>query len=301
MLPEMPGTLTAVISSSYAEKGRQWLITLPGLIGKIAEEWQLSVREPYPNLSYHYVAPCVLADGSEAVLKIGFPEENREMLNEVEALKHIDGRGMIKLLRFDPVRRAMLLEKLSPGEHLRTLFAGNETAVISIAIDLMRKIWRDPPPENHFPRLEDWFDKGFAKARKTSFPSEYIQKAGRIFEELNSSTGRRVLLHGDLHHWNILSAQREPYLVIDPKGITGNFGYEMSTFLINHRRWLESDPGVKEKLDAAIDEFAEAFEMTPVAVRKWTYAQSVLSAWWTFEENSDNWKTDLELAEIWEV
>ena len=75
----------------------------------------------------------------------------------------------------------------------------------------------------------------------------------------------------------------------------------MSAFLINHHRWMESDPDVKEKLDAAIDRFAGAFKMPPEAIRKWTFAQSVLSAWWTFEENSNNWKRELELAEIWDV
>ena len=110
-----------------------------------------------------------------------------------------------------------------------------------------------------------------------------------------------MLLHGDLHHENILSARRGPFLAIDPKGITGNFGYEMSAFLINHHRWMESDPDVKEKLGAAIDRFAGAFKMPPETIRKWTFAQSVLSAWWTFEENSENWKRELELAEIWDV
>lgn len=299
---DLPKQFVDTITCSYGDAGSDWLAALPVILDDISKDWELTPGYRYPELSYHYVAPCVCAGGGEAVLKIAFPGDPvPTIFNEVEMLRLNNGEAMARLLRFDPVRRAMLLEKLTPGEHLRTLFAGNETAVISIAIDLMWKIWRDPPDGHNFPRLEDWFQGGFGKALNTGFPKEYIRKAGGIFEELNSSSGRRVLLHGDLHHWNILSAQREPYLVIDPKGIVGNFGYEMSTFLINHHRWMRSDPRVREKLDAAINEFAEAFEMTPVAVRKWTYAQSVLSAWWTFEENSDNWKAELEFAEIWEV
>jgi len=75
----------------------------------------------------------------------------------------------------------------------------------------------------------------------------------------------------------------------------------MSAFLINHHRWMKSDADVKEKLGAAIGRFAGAFKMTPEAIRKWAFSQSVLSAWWTFEENSINWKRELELAEIWDV
>lgn len=299
---DLPRHFTDTITCSHGEAGADWLAELPVILKDISANWKLTLGYRYPNLSYHYVAPCVGADGGEAVLKLGFPgDPNPTIFNEAAMLEMNGGEAMVKLLGFDPDRRAMLLEKLTPGEDLRTIFAGNETAVIPIAVDLMRKIWRDPPILNAFPAVEDWFRNGFEKARKTDFPLEYTLKAGRIFEELNSSTGRRVLLHGDLHHWNILSAAREPYLVIDPKGITGNFGYEMSTFLINHHRWLMADPDVKEKLTAAIDLFAGAFDMTPGAIRKWTFAQSVLSAWWTFEENSDNWKRELEFAEIWDV
>jgi streptomycin 6-kinase len=208
---------------------------------------------------------------------------------------------MVKLLRFDPGRRAMLLEKLTPGEDLRTIFEGNETNVIPIAVDLMRRIWRDALEKSSFPILEDWFNNGFGKALKTNFPAEHVNKAWNIFNAVNSQTGRRLLLHGDLHHWNILSAVREPYLVIDPKGIIGNFGYELSTFLINHANWLRDKEDRKEKLDAAIHEFSLAFDVNPQTVRKWTYAQSVLSAWWTFEEGSEKWRDELARTEIWDV
>jgi streptomycin 6-kinase len=302
MLEQLPVNFTETISAAYGEAGRKWLARLPSVIVEIARDWQLIVDKHYPGLSYHFVAPVTCGDGTSAVLKVGFPEENQEMLNEVNALKHIGGHGMIKLLRFDCRRRAMLLEKLEPGDNLKTAFEGNEIGAVDIAIDIMQKLWREPPPPegNTFPRLETWFNNCFEKAADTEFPREYIGKAAGFFEELNL-TGRRVLLHGDLHHENILSAQREPFLAIDPKGITGNFGYEMSTFLINHRWWMKSDPDVKEKLDAAINRFAGAFKMPPEAIRKWTFAQSVLSAWWTFEENSDNWRRELELAEIWDI
>jgi streptomycin 6-kinase len=300
MLEQLPVNFTETISSAYGEAGRNWLTRLPPVIAEIARDWQVSVGEHYTRLSYHFVAPVTCADGTSAVLKIGFPEENQEMLNEVGALKHTGGHGMIKLFRFDPRRRAMLLEKLEPGDNLKTAFEGNEIGAVDVAIDIMQKLWREPSQGNTFPCLETWFNNCFEKAQKTEFPLEYVKKAAEFFEELNQD-GRRVLLHGDLHHENILSAQREPFLAIDPKGITGNFGYEMSTFLINHRWWMESDPNIKRKLDAAIDRFAGAFKMTPEAIRKWTFSQNVLSAWWTFEENSNNWKRELECAEIWDV
>lgn len=296
---QLPVNFVDVIYAAHVSAGEAWLAKLPTLIADIENDWRISVDEHYPNLSYHFVAPCTCADGAGAVLKIGFPEKNREMDNEAEALKLVDGEGMVKLLRFDAVRRAMLLEKLEPGSNLKEIFEGDEMKAVDVAIGVMQKLWREPRLENSFPKLEDWFNNGFRKAENTGFAPEYVRKAGGIFEELNPS-GRRVLLHGDLHHENILSA-RASFLAIDPKGITGNFAYEITSFLLNHRRWLENGPDLKDKLAAAIQRFSEAFDLTPGTIRKWTFAQSVLSAWWTFEENSENWRDELARAEIWDV
>ena len=110
-----------------------------------------------------------------------------------------------------------------------------------------------------------------------------------------------MLLHGDFHHENILSATRESFLAIDPKGIVGDIGFDISVFLLNHAKWLENEPNFLEKLNEAINKFSESFNLTPVNLRKWVYTFSVLSALWTFEENSDNWRNELDFAEIWDV
>ena len=83
--------------------------------------------------------------------------------------------------------------------------------------------------------------------------------------------------------------------------IVGGIGYEISVFLNNHLWWLASKPDLKEKLNDAVLRFSEAFEIEPRDLRKWAFAQIVLSAWWTFEENGENWENELAFAEIWEV
>lgn len=300
MPEQLPVNFVDVISTSHGAAGIAWLAALPALIREVEASWRIRVGNVYPNLSYHFVAPCTCEDGSDGVLKVGFPEPRREMDNEAAALRLGGGDGMVKLLRFDGRRRAMLLEKLDPGENLKTVFKEDPIKAVDVAIGVMQKVWRAPEPGDTFPKLEDWFDNGFRNATDAGFAPEFVQKASRFFEELNP-TGRRVLLHGDLHHENILSARRERFLAIDPKGITGNFAYEITTFLLNHRSWLASDPDLTGKLDAAICRFSEAFKITPEVIRKWTFAQSVLSAWWTFEENSENWRDGLAEAEIWDV
>lgn len=296
----MPQKFTEVILGAFREEGRRWIEDLPEIIGEIERNWSLEIEKPFPNLSYHYVAPCVFKTGGEAVVKIGFPGEKTTTYNEIKMLEFLDGEGVCKLLGFDEKRFALLLEKLVPGENLKEICGSDDRKAVEIAIGAMRKFWRKPPTNHDFPLLEDWF-AGFERASETGFAPDYIVKARRFFEELNSSPETKMLLHGDFHHENILSAEREPFLAIDPKGIVGDIGYDLSVFLINHANWLKSAPNLTEKLNDAIRAFSEAFPVEPQNIRKWVFAHSVLSAWWTFEENSENWKNELAFAEIWEV
>ena len=294
----LPRKFTEVILGAYREKGKLWIERLPEIIGEIEENWSLKVGNPFQNLSYHYVAPCVLIDGSEAVLKIGFPGDSRTIFSEIKILKFLNGNGAVRLLRFDEKRFCFLLEKLVPGENLKTIFPNEPAKAVETAIFVMRKFWRKPPENHDFPSLEKWFD-GLKEAEKINFAPDSVKKARRFFEKLTINSKQQMLLHGDFHHENILSAGREPFLAIDPKGIVGGIGYDVSIFLINHANWLKTEPNLREKLDSAILQFAEAFELEPLNLRKWVFAHSVLSAWWTFEENCENWRDELAFTEVW--
>ncbi|MGC2234849.1 MAG: aminoglycoside phosphotransferase family protein [Pyrinomonadaceae bacterium] len=300
MFEHLPEKFKEIISVGFGVDGKRWLVRLPEIIGEIEENWSLSVKAPFPNLSYHYVAPCICAGGEKAVLKIGFPGEKATTLSEIRMLKFLDGNSVCRLLRFDETRSALLLERLLPGENLKTVCKNDDKKAVEIAISVMREFWQKPPEKNDFPKLEDWFI-GFEKAEKTEFTYDYIKKARGFFEELTALSAQKTLLHGDFHHENILSASRETFLAIDPKGIVGDIGYDLSVFMINHADWLKDNPNRREKLNDAIRLFSEAFEIEPQNIRKWIFAFSVLSAWWTFEENSENWRNELDSAEIWDV
>jgi streptomycin 6-kinase len=299
-ISKLPRKFTEVILGAFREAGRRWMESLPLMIDEIERNWAVQIKPPFPNLSYHYVAPCVCADKSEAVVKIGFPGEEKYIRNELKMLEFLDGRAVNRLLLFDHQRFAFLLEKLTPGENLKTVFAGNDAEAVRIAIETMRDFWQKPPENHDFPTLEGWFE-GLAAAEKTAFDFEYFSKARRFFAELNASPAAIMLLHGDFHHENILSATRKPFLAIDPKGIVGHKAYDVCAFLLNHFNWLKNDPDWRQKLTAAIEQFSEALEIESRDLRRWAFAHSVLSAWWTFEENCENWKNELEITKIWEV
>jgi streptomycin 6-kinase len=295
---DLPAKFTQVISEAHGAKGIRWLAELPEIIRAIEQDWNLKVENPFPNLSYHFVAPCRFASSGEAVVKIGLPETDSPIFNEAEILKIYGGKGAVKFLRIDEKRFALLIEKLTPGKHLKGVFENDELKAVETAVEVLQKIIRKTPLRHNFVLLEKWF-AGLEKAKNTAFPAQFLEKACGFYDELK--TDQKFLLHGDFHHENILSAGREAFLVIDPKGIIGDIGYEISVFLNNHVWWLSSEPDLVVKINDAISIFAEAFQISAMELKKWAFAQAVLSAWWTFEDNGENWRDDLKLADIWDV
>jgi streptomycin 6-kinase len=108
-------------------------------------------------------------------------------------------------------------------------------------------------------------------------------------------------LHGDFHPANIVSAQRSPYLAIDPKGIVGPIGYDIAVFLNNYHWWQETRTDIRQRLDDAVRQFAEAFGIDALHLRQWAFAQMILSAWWTFDEMPEIYNNDAAKADIWDI
>ena len=113
-------------------------------------------------------------------------------------------------------------------------------------------------------------------------PTSLVEKAEALFEELFQSMGDPLVLHGDLHHYNILSAQREPWLAIDPKGVVGEAEYEVGAFMRNR---LSHQPNPEEILKRRIDIFADILGFDKERMVGWGMAQAVLSLAWSIEDH----------------
>lgn len=298
-IEQLPKKFKRNIVELHAEKGKQWLDDLPDLIAKMSEKWSLAVDKPFPDLSYNFVAPCVCADGTNAVLKIGYNEKDSVIFSEAKFLTVLDGRGAVKLLRFDKNCCALLLERLIPGENLAKLCKTNDEKATLIAIDVMRKICQQPPKNHDFPTLENWINK-LQTAAETKFAPRLVAKALNNFEELSDASEQNLLLHGDLHHENILSAERESFLAIDPKGVVGDIGYEIAVFMNNQRRIMRSRQDLRQIIARRIEQFSQSFAIEPLKLRKWAFVQAVLSAWWVFEDTKTSSAKWIDYAEIWE-
>jgi streptomycin 6-kinase len=256
----------------------------------------LTVAPPVPNLSYNYVAPAVRSDGMEVILKLGVP--SLELRTEVAALWLYDSRGSAMLIDTDPDQGYLLLERLRPGTPLADL-ADDEQAT-AIAAEVMRQLWRPVPHDHPFPTVAHWA-AGMQRLRAEfgggtgPFPARLVEMAERLFADLLGSMDAPVLLHGDLHHWNILAAQRRPWLAIDPKGIVGEPAYEVGALLRNR---LEAAPDVKRLTARRVDQLAEALGFDRARLLSWSLAQAMLSAWWSYEDHGSGWEEMVEFAEM---
>jgi len=123
------------------------------------------------------------------------------------------------------------------------------------------------------------------------FSTRLVEQAETLFAQLIASMGEPMLLHGDLHHWNILSAEREPWLAIDTKGLVGEAEYEVGALLRNR------DLMSVQVLARRVDQLAEALGFDRDRIVAWGMAQGVLSAWWNYEDHGHGWEPTMVFAE----
>ena len=290
----IPENFAQTIVELYGDNGAAWLQQLPALLDEFAQRWSLNLSTPF-SLSYNYVAPAVRADGTAVVLKVGYP--NRELRCEIDALQLYAGDGMVQLLDFDRARGVLLLERLQPGDMLSTL--ENDEAVTAIAADVMRKLWRPAPAEHSFPTVAEWAE-GLQRHRARfdggvgPLPKKLFEEAEALFQTLLAANEAPMVLHGDLHHFNILRAQRQPWLAIDPKGLVGDPAYEVGAFLYNPD--LTNRPNLDQLLQRRVDQLAERLGFTRTRVRGWGVAQAVLSACWSLEDHGHGWEETIDIG-----
>ncbi len=298
----LPERFIQTVQATWGEPGRQWLCALSALLEDCAVRWSLTLLPPFPNLTFHYVAPAVTADGTQMVLKAGVPSP--DLQQEAAALRFYDGWGSVRLLDADPDAGILLLERLRPGQVLTTIAdEAHDDEATSIAASVMRSLWRPAPLVHDFPTVKDW-GQGFARMRARfdggsgPLPETLVAEAESLFADLLTSSAEPVLLHGDLHHDNILSAERQPWLAIDPKGVVGEPAYEVGALLRNlwSDRHTHTNPG--RLLERRTRRLAEELDLDLARVRGWAVAQAVLSAWWTVEDNGDDWASTIAVAEL---
>ena len=251
--------------------GTDWLGRLPLLASECAEEWTLQLGVPFDPATISLVVPATLPDGSPAILKLAFPEP--ESATEADALAAWNGHGAVRLLARDEARSALLVERCVPGSQLWA--EADEERANEIAAEILRRLWRTPAADHPFRLLTD-----VAAGWEESIPAAW-DRLGRPFErslldlalaalrDLSSSQPEAVILHQDLHAGNVLAAEREPWLAIDPKPLVGERAFDAASLLRDRRPELARDPRPVRTIAHRLDLLSEALELDHERMRGW--------------------------------
>ena len=267
------------------DDGAEWLAQLPNQVAELEQRWSIKVGRPFV-LSYNYVADAVMADGTPVALKIGVPRP--ELSREIEAVQLYNGRGMARLLKADPENGALLLERLQPGDMLSTL--DNDNEMTRIGAQVTRDLFRSAPEEHNLRHVAEWAD-GLQNLRRAfssgtgPFPKRLVEMSEMFFNDLLASATETVMIHGDLHHFNILRAGNG-WLAIDPKGMVGEPAYETGAFLRNELGRVYASPNPLQMMARRVAIFTEILELDRQKIVRYGLAQAILSAWWSYEDEN---------------
>lgn len=247
---------------------RAWLESLPALLRALTVRWQLRVGAPFEDATCAWVAPVLRSDGAAAVLKLAMP--HMEGSDEIAGLRMWNGGVTVRLFEADDRHGAMLLERCLPGTAIRSEPEPAQDVVIA---GLLKELWKAQPALGlerfrHLSTLvEFWCAETIAQRR--SWPDAALVEDGmRVMCRLAQSQATDTLLATDLHAGNVLKAERQPWLVIDPKPFVGDRAYDPVQHLMNCEARLHAAPvGLVRRI-------AELAEVDEERLRLWTFARA---------------------------
>ncbi|MFE2985330.1 aminoglycoside phosphotransferase family protein [Streptomyces sp. NPDC059262] len=280
-----------LVESQYTyagEPGRAFIAGLPARVEEFVERWDLRVDGPAMHGMAALVLPVVRGDGTPAAVKFQILDEETE--GEPVALRVWDGDGAVRLLDHDDATGTMLLERLDSGRMLDSV-EDSRKAVLVIA-ELLARLTSGPAPEG-MRRLS-----GIAADMLAQVPSALAAVPGpadralladcaAAVREVAGEAGDR-LLHWDLHFENVLAAEREPWLAIDPKPLAGDPGFDLK-------------PAIDNRFDAdevvwRFDAMSGVLGLDRERARAWTLGRVLQDSLWEIEDGRPLVPDHLETA-----
>ena len=260
-----------------------WLTVLPARVAELLAEWALTPDGAPIAGRLSLVVPVVSEHGRRAVLKVGYPHE--EAAQEHLALRYWGGSSAVELLRADPHRFALLLERAGP-EDLTERWDLEACEIVGV---LYGRIHVPAPPQlPTLPsRLEQWTSE--LQQAPAGLPPRLVEQAIALGTDLATDPASSgTLIHTDLHYENVLAAERpsgserQPWLVIDPKPLSGDPHYELAPMLTN--RWDEVAGQVRAAVRRRFDTLVDVAGFDEDRARAWVIVRVVHSAVWAVQD-----------------
>ena len=214
------------------------------------------------------------------ILKLGLDSEG--LAREAFTLKCFAGCGAVKVLSEDD--GMLLLERAVPSISLKSYFPNMEQESIEIVCKVMKKLHQaNISAAYNLPHIKDWLT---ALDKDWPIPDEHLQKARKLRDQLLQTSEADVLLHGDLHHDNILQ-NGDDWLVIDPKGVIGDSAYEVAAFIRNPMPDLINIQDSEEIIQMRIAMFSDLLNVPRTKIADWCFVQAVLAWVCALEDGCD--------------
>ncbi|WP_097948056.1 aminoglycoside phosphotransferase family protein [Streptomyces sp. ms115] len=281
---EIPQGLVASYVTGFGEEGRAWITELPSLAADLLERWQLrrdgGVRSGQASL----VLPVLRHDGTRAVLKLQLSRE--ETTAALIGLRAWNGDGMVRLLDHDPASSSMLLERLDGARTLASI--DDDDVAMGILAGLHARLVAGPAPQGLrglgevAAAMLEQVPQAVARLADPA-DRDLLRGWASAVAELADEPGDR-LLHWDLHYDNVLAAQREPWIAIDPEPLAGDPGFDLWPALDS--RWddvvAQGDP--LRVVGRRFDLLTDALGLDRARAAGWTLGRLLQNALWDIED-----------------
>ncbi|MBC7274607.1 MAG: hydroxyurea phosphotransferase [Streptomyces sp.] len=286
---DIPAELVETQTRYNGAAGRAFIAALPALAARFHADWALRPDGPPRYGVCALVLPVRGADGTPAVLKLQLPDGETE--GEPLALRAWDGDGAVRLLAHDETTGTLLLERLDATRTLADVPVHQATLVIG---GLLAHLTARPAPPglrrlaDLAPALLDRTPPALARVPDPAARALLTDCAAAL-REVATEPGDR-LLHWDLHHDNVLAADRAPWLAIDPKPLSGDPGFDLF-------------PALRDRYDPAdvrwrFDALTDALALDRPRARAWTLARVLQTCVWETEEGGPLTPEHLEIARL---
>ncbi len=247
----------------------------------LLEEWDLVPDGP-PTRTHAAALQPVLADGEPAFLKVAdvHPETEHEAL----ALQHWNGRGAVRLLRADPRRRALLMERAGPADLTGVPVLDACEVVAGLYADLHVAA---PPQLTSLPAyVAQWLPALADLPRDAPIPHRLVEQALGLARELDDEASVGRLIHVDLHYENVLAGgARAAWLAIDPQPLSGDPHYEPAPMLWNRWDELADEAGsTRDAIRRRFHTLVDAAGLDEARAVAWTVVRMVVDAYWSIED-----------------
>lgn len=271
--------IPAKLVRNHSEKAADWLAGLPGAVERYVDEWQLTVSGDPLSGEASLILPVVRRDGTAAMLKL--QSVNEESESEALALRTWNHDDVVEVFEDDPETSTLLLERLEP----RTLDdLPDDVEATRILAELLNHLSAVPAPSGirHLADIAAGMIEDAPRLIPQLVDPDEQALAWRFVAqvtELLPESGDR-LLHWDLHYYNVMAAQRQPWLVIDPKPLAGDPAFELMPVLWN--RW-DDLVATGDVAQAIRDRFDLMLEMTGIDRNRalgWTAGRILQNVLW---------------------